>query len=126
MAHLDRYVDGVSLAAWMATVMGIIFKQNNAGRQLAALPTLANSQGVQQKAITFERGMVKYIGTDEDVAQVQASQPMQQTPEFIRTMYRMLGQPFDMPLEIIAKDMSTCNFASARIGLLPFYRTCRI
>jgi hypothetical protein len=51
---------------------------------------------------------------------------MQQTPEFIRTMFRMLGQPFDMPLEVIAKDMSTCNFASARIGLLPFYRTCRV
>jgi capsid protein len=126
MAHLDRYVDGVSLAAWMATVMGIIFKQNNGAKQLAALGTLTNSQGVQQKAITFERGMVKYIGTDEEVAQVQAQQPMQQTPEFIRTMYRMLGQPFDMPLEVIAKDMSTCNFASARIGLLPFYRTCRI
>jgi hypothetical protein len=55
--------------------------------------------------------MVKYIGTDEEVAQVQAHQPMQQTPDFIRAMYRMLGQPFDMPLEVIAKDMSTCNFA---------------
>jgi hypothetical protein len=30
LAHLDRYVDGVSLAAWMATVFGIVFKQNNA------------------------------------------------------------------------------------------------
>jgi capsid protein len=30
-----------------------------------------------------------------------------------------------MPLEVIAKDMSTCNFASARIGLLPFYRACK-
>ncbi len=126
LAHLDRYVDGVSLAAWMATVMGIVFKQNNASKQLAQLPTLTNSQGNAQRAITFENGMVKYIGTDEEVAQVQAQQPMQQTPEFIRTMYRMLGQPFDMPLEVIAKDMSTCNFASARIGLLPFYRSCRI
>jgi capsid protein len=126
LAHLDRYVDGVSLAAWMATVFGIIFKQNNGSKQLMGLPTLTNSQGVAQKAVTFENGMVKYVGTDEDVAQVQASQPMQQTPEFIRTMFRMLGQPFDMPLEVIAKDMSTCNFASARIGLLPFYRTCRV
>jgi capsid protein len=110
----------------MATVMGIIFKQNSAARHVQALPYLTNSQGEQQRAITFENGAVKYIGTDEDVAQVQAHQPMQQTPEFIRTMYRMLGQPFDMPLEVIAKDMSTCTFASARIGLLPFYRSCRI
>lgn len=126
LAHLDRYVDGVSLAAWMATVMGIVFKQNNAGKQLGQLPSLTNSQGQQQKAITFENGMVKYIGTDEEVAQVQAQQPMQQTPEFIRTMFRMLGQPFDMPLEVIAKDMSTCNFASARIGLIPFQNSCKI
>jgi capsid protein len=38
----------------------------------------------------------------------------------------MIGQPFDMPLEVLAKDMSTVNFSSARIGLLPFYRSCRI
>lgn len=126
LAHLDRYIDGVSLAAWMATVMGIIFKQNNPSRQVSLLGTATNSQGNSQKAITFENGMVKYIGTDEEVAQVQAAQPMQQTPEFIRTMYRMLGQPFQMPLEVLAKDMSTVNFASARIGLLGFYRSCRI
>lgn len=126
LAHLDRYIDGVSLAAWMATVFGIVFKQNNSAKQLGQLPSLMNSQGNMQKALTMEGPMVKYVGTDEDVAQVQASQPMQQTPEFIRAMYRMLGQPFDMPLEVIAKDMSTCTFASARIGLLPFYRSCRI
>lgn len=127
LANLDRYIDGVSLAAWMATVFSIVFKQNNAGKQLGLLPSIPNSQGEMQKAITVEKsGMVKYIGTDEDVAQVQAHQPMQQTPEFIRTMFRMLGQPFDMPLEVVAKDMSVCTFASARIGLLPFYRSCRI
>lgn len=126
MANLDRYVDGVAQAAWMATVFGIIFKQSNSSKQVRQLEELTNSQGNPQKAITLENGMVKYVGTDDDVAQVQASQPMQQTPEFIRTMYRMLGQPFDMPLEVIAKDMSTCNFASARIGLLPFQRTCRV
>ncbi len=126
LAHLDRYVDGVSLAAWMATVFGIIFKQNNAGKQLSQLSTVTNSQGDQQKSLVFENGMFKYMGTDEDVAQVQAHQPMQQTPDFIRAMYRMLGQPFDMPLEVLAKDMSTVTFASARIGLLPFYRSCRI
>lgn len=126
LSQLSKYIDGVALAAWMATVMGIVFKQNNAAKQLAALPTLTNSQGDQQKAITFENGMVKYIGTDEDVVQVQASQPMQQTPDFIKAMMRQIGQPFDMPLEVLARDMSTCNFASARIGLLPFYRACRI
>jgi ATP-dependent Clp endopeptidase proteolytic subunit ClpP len=126
LAHLDRYVDGVSLAAWMGTVFGLVFKQKSAATQINALGTLTNSNGDQQKAVTLENGMVKYIGTDDDVAQVQSHQPMQQTPDFIRAMYRMLGQPFQMPLEVLALDMSTCNFASARIGLLPFYRNCRI
>jgi capsid protein len=126
LAHLDRYVDGVSLAAWMATVFGIIFKESSASRQVANLPYATNSQGTQQRALTLENGQVKYTAPEGEVVQVDAKQPMQQTPEFIRTMYRMLGQPFDMPLEVIAKDMSTCTFASARIGLNPFYRSCRI
>lgn len=126
LSHLDRYVDGVSLAAWMATVFGIVFKGQSSSKQFSGLPTVTNSQGTAQRAITFENGSVKYLAPEDEVVQVDAKQPMQQTPEFIRTMFRMLGQPFDMPLEVIAKDMSTCTFASARIGLLPFYRSCRI
>lgn len=126
LANLDRYVDGVGLAAWMATVFGLIYKDGNAAKQLQALPMAPNSAGNQQRAIRLENGQVKYMAPEGEVVQVDAKQPMQQTPEFIRTMYRMLGQPFDMPLEVFAKDMSTCTFASARIGLLPFYRSCRI
>lgn len=126
LSHLDRYVDGVSLAAWMATVFGLIIRQPNAAQVVGGLDTVLNSQGNYQRAFTLENGSLKFMGNDGEVAQVQAHQPMQQTPEFIRAMFRMLGQPFDMPLEVIAKDMSTCTFASARIGLLPFYRACRI
>lgn len=124
---LDRYVDGVSLAAWMATVFGIIFKETGATRQHQLLTNLLpDSQGTDRRAITFENGMVKYMAPEGEIVQVDARQPMQQTPEFIRQMFRMIGQPFDMPLEVLARDMSTVNFASARIGLLPFYRACRI
>lgn len=126
LSHLDRYVDGVSLAAWMATVFGIIFKEQTASRQLGNLPYLTNSQGNAQRAITLENGQVKYMAPEGEVVQVDAKQPMAQTDAFIRAMFRMIGQPFDMPLEVLAKDMSTVNFASARIGLLPFYRSCRI
>lgn len=126
LANLDRYVDGVGLAAWMATVFGLIFKDAGAAKQIQGLPFVNNSGGQQQRAIRLENGQIKYTAPEGEVVQVDAKQPMQQTPEFIRTMFRMLGQPFDMPLEVIAKDMSTCTFASARIGLLPFYRSCRI
>lgn len=126
LAHLDRYIDGVSLAAWMGTVFGIVFKQNNRSTQMQGLPTLTNSHGNQQKAVTFENGMVKYVGTDEEVAQVQATQPMQQAPDHVRMLLRQIGQPFRMPLEVIALDLSTANFASARIGLIPWYARCRV
>lgn len=127
LAHLDRYVDGVSLAAWMATVFGLVFKEASAAKQFAGLSTLAaNSQGQQQRAITLEGGQVKYMAPEGEVVQVDAKQPMQQTPQFIQQMLRLLGMPFDMPLEVFARDMSSSNFASARIGLLPFYRACRI
>lgn len=126
LSHLDRYVDGVSLAAWMATVFGLVFKGASGGKQLGSLPFLTNSQGAQQRAITLENGQVKWVGAEDEVVQVDAKQPMQQTPDFIQAMMRLIGQPFDMPLEVLAKDVSTVNFSSARIGLLPFYRSCRI
>lgn len=126
LTNFDRYVDGVSLAAWMATVFGIIFKQSNSAKQVAQLSEQYNAAGDLQKAITFEGGQAKYIGTDDEVAQVQAHQPMQQTPDFIRALLRLAGMVFGQPLEAFARDMSTCNFASARIGLIPFYRRCLI
>lgn len=124
--NIEQYVDGVALAAWMATVFGIVFKQSNSATQIAALESAYNGAGNLQKVIRLENGSLKYIGTDDEVAQVQAHQPMQQTPDFIRAMLRLAGMVFGMPLEAFARDMSTCNFASARIGLLPFYRACRI
>jgi capsid protein len=69
--------------------------------------------------------MLKYVGKDSDVVQVQAQQPMNQTPDFIRVMCRMIGLPFDMPLELVLKDVSQVNFSSARVGLIGYYRACR-
>lgn len=126
LANLDRYVDGVGLAAWMATVFGLIFKDASGAKQIQGLPFATNSGGQQQRAIRLENGQVKYVAPEGEVVQVDAKQPMQFTDAWVRTMMRMIGQPFDMPLEVLARDMSTANFASARIGLLPFYRSCRI
>ena len=123
--NLDQYIDGVALAAWMATVFGVIFKEPNAAKQHGLLQTIQNSAGVSQRALRLENGSVKYLAPEGEVVQVDAKQPMQQTPEFVRMMLRMLGLPFDMPLEMIGKDMSQVNFASARIGLLGYYRACR-
>ncbi|HVV71807.1 MAG TPA: phage portal protein, partial [Verrucomicrobiae bacterium] len=73
--QLDGYVDAVIIAARMAAIFGLIFKEDTASKQYSGLPTLANSQGQQQKAVTLENGMAKYIGSSSDIVQVQAQQP---------------------------------------------------
>lgn len=112
--QLDGYTDAVVVAARMGAIFGLIFKEKTAAKQFGALGTLTNAGGDQQKAIKLENGMVKYVGGDDDVVQVQASQPMSQTPDFIRAMLRLIGLPFGMPLEIAAKDVSTSNLSALR------------
>lgn len=123
--QIDGYRDAVIIAARMAAIFGLIFKQANAGNTVNRLGTLTNSQGDQQKAITIENGMAKYIGQGDDVVQVQAGQPMQQTPDFLTAMMRQIGLPFQMPLEVIAKDVSRANLSSLRGGRQDYYRSCK-
>jgi capsid protein len=122
---LDGYVDAVIVAARMACVFGLIFKEEQTQGQRMGLDLVQNSQGREQRALTLENGSIKWVGKTGDVAQVVPQQPMNQTPDFIRAMARLIGVPFDMPLELAMKDMSQVNFASARIGLLGYYRACR-
>jgi lambda family phage portal protein len=123
--NLEQYVDGVALAAWMATVFGVIIKDESAAKQVSALNTTTNSQGQQQKVITFENGQVKFMGEKGQVMQVDAKQPMQQTPDFVRMMLRLIGVPFDMPLELVLKDVSQSNLSSLRGGIQAFQRACK-
>lgn len=123
--QIDGYIDAVLIAARMAAVFGLLFKEQTAAKTFAGLGTTTNSAGNAQKAVTLENGSLRYIGREDDVVQVQAQQPMQQTPDFIRVICRLLGLPFDMPLELVLKDLSQVNFASARIGLIGYYRACR-
>lgn len=122
--QLNEYTDALIVAARMACVFGLIFKSNNPGKELAGLERTRNSKGDDQRAVRLENGSLRMVGTAEDVVQVQAQQPMQQAPDFIRMMCRLIGTAFDMPLELVLRDMSQVNFASARIGLLSYYRAC--
>lgn len=120
LEQLDGYVDAVVVAARMAAVFGLIFKDSPA--KYAAGPTVMNSQGQQQMVVTLENGQIKLVGKEGSVQQVDAKQPMNQTPDFIRMMLRLIGLPVDMPLELTLMDFSQTNYASARGSLLQFYR----
>jgi capsid protein len=124
--HLDQYVDGVALAAWMATVFGLQIREENPGQTFGQLTsTLTNAKGAAQKAITLENGSVRFVGPTGAAMQVDAKQPMQQTPDFIRMMFRLLGLPFQMPLELALKDVSQSNLSSLRGARQDYYRSCR-
>lgn len=128
--HLDQfdaYVDAVTKTAIMACIFGLIEKRNKPASVLGMLGTEANSKGEQQKAITLDKGgMLKVLGTDESVFQVQAQQPMQQTPDFMRALFRVICLAFQMPLEIGQKDLSQVNFSGGQLGMKDYERSCRI
>jgi lambda family phage portal protein len=123
--YLDRYVDGVALAAWMATVFGLVIKEQNGAKALGGAPLILNSQGNQQRAITLENGAIKFAGVGDEMLQIDAKQPMQQTPDFIRMLLRLIGLPFDMPLELALLDVSQANLSSLRGGMQQYYRACK-
>jgi lambda family phage portal protein len=124
--QFDGYVEAVTIAARMAAIFGLIFKTDSGPSQFERLGVATNSQGNDQRAMTVENGIARYIGSKDDVVQVNPQQPMQQTPDFIRALCRLMGAPFDMPLELVCKDLSQVNFSSARIGLIGYYRACRV
>lgn len=123
--QLDGYVEAVVIAARMAAVFGLVFKGPSQPDQLRRLGQTKNANGESRRSITMENGQVKYVGDEDDVMQIDAKQPMNQTPDFIASMLRMIGNAVDMPLEIVALNMKEVNFSSARIGLLQFYRAMR-
>lgn len=127
LARLDEYVDAVVTCARMAAVFGLIFRSNSPGDQLSNLPLLQQQGpgGEDKRAVTLQNGMVRYVGSRDDVAQVQPQQPMQQTPDFISCLMRLIGNAVNMPLEIVALDFSRVNFHSARASFQQFYRHCR-
>lgn len=123
--QLDGYVDAAVIAARMAAVFGLVIRDGSAQKQLAGLPSLLNAAGDPQKAFTLENGQVKFVGKDGQVAQVQATHPMAQMPDFVRIILRLLGVGFDMPLELVLKDVSQSNLSSLRGGRMDYQRACR-
>lgn len=122
--QLMGYIDGVAVAARMATIFGLMVKSDSGPADFANLKRVSNADGTFSRALTLDEGSIKILGSKDDVVQVNAQQPMTQTPAFVNTLLRIIGAPFSMPLEIVAHNMSEANFATARMGVLGYYRSC--
>lgn len=115
--QISGYVDAVVIAARMAAIFGLIFKSDSSAKELSGLSAITNSNRDQQKAAYLENGELRYVGSRDDVVQVQAHQPMNQTPDFIRAIFRLICLPFGLPIELGMKDVSQVTFISGRLGL---------
>lgn len=130
--QLEGYIDAAVVAARMHAAFGLIFKSRSASKEYNSLPiggllgTQKDSQGSDRRAVTIESGMIKYVAPEDEVATVTPTQPIQGADNFIRAIFRLICVPFDMPLEIGMKDLSQVNFSGGRIGLLGYYRSCRV
>lgn len=114
--HLDQYTESVAIAAWMGAVFGLVIKDEAPHRQVSGLGQARGSDGEMRSAVTYENGMMRYVGPQGGVMQVDAKQPMSQTPEFARMLIRLIGLVLDMPLEFAAHDFSKANFSVSRIA----------
>lgn len=122
----DSLLDATTKAAIMGAIIGLIHKVNKPASVLGALGTTTNTDGDTQKTISLEGGMLRVEGTAESTYQVNATHPMSTMPEFARLLMRICSLGFDMPLEIGMRDLSQVNFSGGRIGLIAYYRSCRV
>jgi lambda family phage portal protein len=118
-------IDASTIAVRIAACQAMIVKKGAAGTALTNLPTVTNSQGAAQKALTIEPGMVHYLQPGEDIASFNPSQPQQNLPEFLRLLFRTVGIAVGLPLEILMLDFSQSNYSNARAALLQLQRACR-
>ncbi len=124
--QLDSLLDAWTKAAILGAIFGLVEKRRNPAAAMAGLETMVNSAGNDQKAISYEDGMVKIMEPEGGIYQVDAKQPMTQAPDYLKAMLRVICLAFDMPLEIGARNLADVNFSGGRIGLIAYYAHERV
>lgn len=124
--HIEGYAEGTVQASRAATLFSLLIKKNNPGGIVRNLPTMTNRAGEDQKYTTIEGGTVKYLGTDEDVVQVDPRHPTQSFPDAIQAFCRFIGLQFGLPIEQVLLDFSRANYTVSRAIKIQVQRTAEI
>jgi len=124
--QINGYFEGTVIASRAATLFSLLIKKNNAGHAFQGLGSTTNSQGTSQKVMNIEPGSVKYLGTDEDVVQVNPAHPNQSFPEAIAAFVRPVGLKFGLPLEELLLDYSRANYTVSRAIKMKIQRVADI
>lgn len=120
---LDQHIEAALAASRLAASLGLIWQKKT--RQ-TGLEQRQDEDGNTYGQMKVGAASILRIALGEDVKQLNPGQPVQQLPELIRLVARLLGLPFHFPLELVFLDFSTGNYAQARGVLLQAWQAWRV
>ncbi|MCA3006607.1 MAG: phage portal protein [Planctomycetaceae bacterium] len=123
--HLERFTEATVVAARMAACTGAAIKTEYPALTQASMLGATgepNSRGQQQRALSWEPGMVWHLKPGESLEQVRPEQPTGEFSDFVRTLIRIAGTDSGLPLEVCLLDFSQANFHSSRSAMGVMYR----
>jgi lambda family phage portal protein len=121
--HLDGYINAAVVAAKIAACLSIFITKQGTTSAISNLPTLQNGQNQQQRAFKLEPGLVQMLQTGEGIQTVNPAQPGSSFDSTVKTLLRILGTNFGMPLEYVLLDFSTVSGQTAKASALQAQRS---
>lgn len=121
--QIDGNIEAVTVAARMAACFGLVIKRR---ARANGLTTETGADGVARRKLRVEPGSFFEVEPDEDVKQVQAAQPTTNFPDFLRTLARIAGVAFGLPVELLMMDFERTNYSNARAALLQAWNVWRV
>lgn len=128
LEKLGEYIQAVCDAATVAAYQALLIVRNNASTTVGLMPgsdqTIATggSAGSTQRQIKLSPGMVHALEPGEDVKGFNPTQPQAQFAEFVRTLCRVVGCEYSMPLEMVLIDHSQSTAYAGRAAYIQTYR----
>lgn len=119
---LDQHIEAVLAAARMAACLGIIHEKKT---RMTGLQTRQDEDGSNYQQFKLQPGAYLQVGLGEKVTQLEPGRPVQNLPELLRLIGRLVGLPFNAPLELVFLDFSQGNYAQARGVMLQAWQGWR-
>lgn len=122
LEQIDGSIEATVVAQRMAACVGLVLKRNT---KLSGLTTTTDAAGNARRKLAMEPGAILELYPDEEMDQINPTQPGTNYKEFISLLGRLVGVPFGLPLEVSMLDFSQVNYSSARSSLLQAQKVWR-
>lgn len=119
---LDQHIEAVLAAARMAACLGLVHERKT---KLTGLERRNDEDGNSYQQMKLQPGAYFQVGLGESLKQLNPGAPVQNLPELLRLLARLMGLPFGIPLELVFLDFSQGNYAQARGVMLQAWQTWR-